>query len=285
MQNYIVNVLEDKKLSSCVRRIVLLAELEGKAPEEIVNIAIISAISKKFKPRYKDYSFYLESGLKASGVSIRNLEKGRKAWRDGTHKMKDNLAELIETYGETTINKQVLLTALQLIKISIDNVYLENKSKKKEKLNLLVQNINFLYVMLQIAVRLIGIDLWKKGVDFHNKTLGFMTKMMEKDKKKISDIFSTAIYSKEEKNINEAISQYYDIINEYINDFEKREFKGNGYEVLEIGGEQKLVEQLGEENIHFFLGILLGNLKKELIKDNYILNFSNENINEFISLK
>lgn len=285
MENYIIDVLENEKLSSCVKRIYLLAELENETPEEIINKVTISSISKKFKPRFKDFSFYLESGLKVSGISIRNLEKGKKAWKDGTHKMKDNLFELVETYGEDVINKQVLLTALQLVKISIDNVYLEDNKRKKEQLNMLVQNLNFLYVMLQVAVRLIGIDLYKKGVKFHNKTLGFMTKMMEQDKKKIGKLFSKAMTSKKEEDINEAISRYYDMINEYIEDFKEREFRGNGNDALEIGGEQKLVDQFGEENIHFFIGILLGKLRNDLIKDNYILDYSNSDNNETILLK
>lgn len=139
--------------------------------------------------------------------------------------------------------------------------------------------------MFQIAVRLIGIDLYNKGVDFHNKTLGFMTKMMEQDKKKIGKLFSKAMTSKNEEDINEAISTYYNMIDEYIEEFKEREFRGSGSDALEIGGEQKLVEQLGEENIHFFLSILLGKLKKDLIANNYMLDFSNVENFETLSLK
>lgn len=75
------------------------------------------------------------------------------------------------------------------------------------------------------------------------------------------------------------------MIDEYIEEFKEREFRGSGSDALEIGGEQKLVEQLGEENIHFFLSILLGKLKKDLIANNYMLDFSNVENFETLSLK
>lgn len=277
MNNYVLEVLEDKSIESNLEKIFALSKIEEKTPEKLTNDIIISFISKKFKPRFKDYDFYLESGLKVSGVYVRNLEKGKKAWKDGTHKMKNNLLELIETYGEDNINKQVLTTALQLVKISVSNVYLEDKNSKKEKLNLLIQNLNFLFVMLQIAVRLIGIDLYNRGVEFQNKTLGFMTKMMEKDKNKISKLFAKAMSSNKDEDINTAVSEYYDMIDRYIEDFKEREFKGNGGDAINVGGEQKLVDQFGEKNIYFFIGILLGKLREDLVENANILNFSSEN--------
>lgn len=278
MNNYILDVLNDDQLNKSLKRVFILAELEEKLPEILINDVIISSISKKLKPRFKDFNLYLENGLKISGMSVKNLEQGRKAWKNGTHGMKNNLLELIHTYGETNINKEVLKTALQLIKISIDNVFINtNNNKKQEKINIFIQNIDFLYVMLQVAIRIIGIDLYNKGIEFQNKTFGYMTKMMEKEKRKISKMFSQAMITKNEEEMNVAITNYYNMIDEYFEDFSKREFSGNGKDVVAVGGEQKLVEQFGEENIILFIGFLLGRLKNDLIENANILNFSNSN--------
>lgn len=284
MKNYIVDVLNDDNLNKSFQRIFLLAELEQKKPEVLINDVIISSISKKFKPRFKDFDIYLENGLKISGLSIKNLEQGKKAWKDGTHGMKNNLLELIQTYGEDNINKEVLKTALQLIKISIDNVYLNSNNKKQEKINIFIQNIDFLYVMLQVAIRIIGIDLYNKGIEFQNKTFGYMTKMMEQEKKKISKMFTVAMSSKNGDQINIAITNYYEMIDKYFEDFRKREFLGNGGDAVAVGGEEKVVQQFGEENVILFIGILLGKLRQDIIKDGYILNFS-ENSENIIKLK
>lgn len=79
MNNYVLEVLEDKSIESNLEKIFALSKIEEKAPEKLTNDIIISFISRKFKPRFKDYDFYLESGLKVSGAYVRNLEKGKKA--------------------------------------------------------------------------------------------------------------------------------------------------------------------------------------------------------------
>lgn len=279
--DYIEEILDDRNgiLNKQLERIDALAKIENKNPGELINNVVISYISKKLKPRFKDFDYYLESGMKFSGISMRNMQIGRKARKTGTHKMRNFLLEIVEVFGEETVDKEVLKTATRLMYFSLKNIFEDNKKKEKdkEKLNLFIQNKDFLYVMLQMAVKLIGKDLLERKVDFSNKTLRFMTEMMEKDKKNISQMFEKAVSSQNEKEINSAVSEYYELLSKYFDDFLHREFSGTGKEAIEIGGEQKVVEQFGEENIILFIGVLLGKIQKDVTAATGALDFSSEN--------
>ena len=90
-------------------------------------------------------------------------------------------------------------------------------------------------------------------------------------------MFEKAVSSQDEKEINSAVSEYYDLLSKYFDDFLHREFSGTGKEAIEIGGEQKVVEQFGEENIILFIGVLLGKIQKDVTAVTGALDFSSEN--------
>lgn len=263
MNNYIEETISlidpNNKLIS---RLEMLAEIENKTIIQIISETSITYLSKMIKPRKKDYDIYLETGLKMGGVTISNMQQGRKAWKDGTHGMERHLDNIIMTYGEEEINKNILKTALQLIKISIDYVFSDGTEKKKEKVNRFIQDTNFLYIMLQMAVKLIGIKLNNMDVDIENQTLKYMTQMIEADQKKIKRLFIDAIKFGDEQRFNEVVAIYYEDLSKYFINFVNRNFSGTFDVITKLGEEKKLMEQVGEKNIIFFIGTLLSYLKE-----------------------
>nr|DAV27997.1 MAG TPA: hypothetical protein [Caudoviricetes sp.] len=259
-----------------INRLSMLAEIENKTIIQIISETSITYLSKTIKPRKKDYDIYLESGIKMGGVAISNMQQGRKTWQDGTHGMERHLDNIIMTYGEDEINKNILKTALQLIKISIDYVFSDGTEKKKEKVNRFIQDTNFLYVMLQMAVKLIGIKLNNMDVDIENQTLKYMTQMIEADQKKIKNLFIEAIKFGDEQRFNEVVAIYYDDLNKYFINFVNRNFSGTFDVITKLGEEKKLMEQVGEKNIIFFIGILLSHLKNSALQ--LVIEFENNNI-------
>ena len=265
MNNYIEETIAlinpNNKL---IKRLEMLSEIENKTIIEIISNTSITYLSKIIKPRKKDYDIYLESGIRMGGVAMSNMQQGKRSWKDGTHGMERHLENIILTYGEDEINKNILKTALQLIEISINHIFIYGSEKKKDNLNKFIQNTNFLYVMLQMAVKLIGIRLNNLGIEIENKTLEYMTQMIEEDQTNMKKLFKDAV-----------ISLYYESLEKYFADFLSRNFSGTLEVLTKIGEEKKLMEQVGEENIIFFIGILLSHLKENALQ--LVLEFENNN--------
>ena len=277
MNNYIeetiVLINPNNKL---IKRLEMLAEIENKTVIEIISSTSITYLSKIIKPRKKDYDIYLECGLKMGGITMSNMQQGKESWNDGSHGMPKHLDNIIASYGKEEVNKNILKTALQLIRISIDYVLSEGTEKKKEKVNRFIQDTNFLYIMLQMAVKLIGIKLNNMDVDIENQTLKYMTQMIENDQKKIKNLFIDAIKYGDNKRFNEVVSIYYDNLNEYFINFVNKNFSGTYDIITKLGEEKKLMEQVGEENIIFFIGVLLSNLKERAKQ--LVLEFEKQSI-------
>ena len=277
MNNYIEETIAlinpNNKL---IKRLEMLSEIENKTIIEIISNTSITYLSKIIKPRKKDYDIYLESGIRMGGVAMSNMQQGKRSWKDGTHGMERHLENIILTYGEDEINKNILKTALQLIKISINHIFIYGSEKKKDNLNKFIQNTNFLYVMLQMAVKLIGIRLNNLGIEIENKTLEYMTQMIEEDQTNMKKLFKDAVNSGDENNLNNVISLYYESLEKYFVDFLSRNFSGTLKILTKIGEEKKLMEQVGEENIIFFIGILLSHLKENALQ--LVLEFENNNV-------
>lgn len=278
IEKTIVQIQQDNHL---IQRLNMLSTLENKNIIEIINETSITYLSKTIKPRKKDYDIYIEAGIRMGGVAISNMQQGKKAWRDGTHGMEMHLENIIATYGEEEVNQNILKTAIQLIKISIDHVFLYGTNQKKEKINKFIQNTNFLYVMLQMAVKIIGIKLNNLNVDIENKTLSYMTKMIDEEQKNIKNLFKEAINSGDQEQFNNVVSLYYESLEKYFIDFMNRNYSGSLNVLTKLGEETKLLKQLGEENVLFFIGTLLSQLKSEAIQ--LIIEFGGENNN--ISIK
>ena len=89
-------------------------------------------------------------------------------------------------------------------------------------------------------------------------------------------LFKDAVNSGNENNLNNVISLYYESLEKYFVDFLSRNFSGTLEVLTKIGEEKKLMEQVGEENIIFFIGILLSHLKENALQ--LVLEFENNNV-------
>ena len=113
-----------------------------------------------------------------------------------------------------------------------------------------------------MAVKLIGIKLNNMDVDIENQTLKYMTQMIEADQKKIKRLFIDAIKFGDEQRFNEVVAIYYEDLSKYFINFVNRNFSGTFDVITKLGEEKKLMEQVGEKNIIFFIGTLLSYLKE-----------------------
>ncbi|BBM35413.1 hypothetical protein [Pseudoleptotrichia goodfellowii] len=246
-------------------KIKIISEFVEKEENEVIEMAFTTFFGKTLKPRYKDYgTIYLEQGRKISGCMIRMEEKGRNPRvKTGTHGMPQHIEMMFETFGSREIGKNILEYSFRLVDITLESIFSSDKEKKKEKYNLAIQQSNFLYMMLQIAVKLLALDLYKKGEKIENVTLRYMTEMIEKDKKRLGELFSEAFNGFGD--LTSAIDEYYFTLNSYFEDYAKRKFNVTLEEMERMGEEHRVLKRLGEDNVLRYVGFLLERLRNKLI--------------------
>lgn len=254
----VLNMIQEDK----IKKILMLAEIKGKSPVEIINTASLTYFAKTLKPTLKAHqTIYLESGKKISANMMRLKQIGKNPWKDGTHGMPNHLAEIFRSVDENEVNKAILEYAYRLIDVTLQDIF-ENASKGDAKKYLeALDEENFLYVMLQIAVRLVGMDLQNKGVKLENKTLDYMLNVMKEDQANIKKVFKQCV-STGTKEV--AVKEYYAMLERYLSTFENKKILLTGKEVTNIGIELSLLADVGEETLFVFLGYLL-----EYLKDKY----------------
>ena len=260
-------------------RVRIISEYLEKGENEVIEIAFTTFFGKTLKPRYKDYGkIYLEQGKKISGCMIRMEEKGRKPRiKTNTHGMPQHIEMMFEAFGSREIGRNILEYSFRLVDITLESIFSSDKEKKKEKYNLAIQQPNFLYMMLQIAVKLLALDLYKKGGKIENVTLRYMTEMIEKDKKRLNELFANSFNDPD--SLSYAIDDYYFTLNEYFKDYAERKFNVTLEEMERMGEENSVLKRLGEDNVLRYVGFLLERLRNKLIIQPTIIE------NEIITLK
>lgn len=256
----ILNSIPTEKIQS----ILLLSQLRKKNPAEIINTATITYFAKTLKPNLKDYeTIYLENGKKLSAHMMKLKQVGKNPWKDGTHGMPDHLAFIFQSIDENEVNKAILEYAYRLIDITLTDIFDNGKITDIDKYSKALEQENFLYVMLQIAVRVIGLDLQEKGLVLENKTLDYMLNVLKADNKRIKNLFKECV-SNGTPEI--AIREYYNTMSNYLIDFENRRVLVTGHQIQAIGQETSLLNDVGEETVFLFLGYLLQYLKEKFQK-------------------
>lgn len=248
-----------------IERILMLAKIKRKDPVIIINTAIITYFATTLKPTLKSYqTIYLENGKKISGNMMKLKQIGKNPWKNGTHGMTNHLADILKSVDENEVNKAILEYSYRLIDITLQDI-IENSSKSEAKKYLLaLEQENFLFVMLQIAVRVVGLELKSRGLCLENKTFDYMLDLLQKEKNKINKMFKECVKN---DNIETAVSEYYNFLSNYLTDFEKREILVSGNKIKIMSNELSLLDDIGEEALFTFLGYLLGYLKDKYQKE------------------
>ena len=251
--NGILEVIPEERM----KKLNMLAEIEGTTPANLINEVTITFFSQIMKPNFEQYqSVYLENGKKISGLMARMEEKGKKAWEDGTHGMPNHVKKIIEGFGDELVSRELLEYSYRLMDTTLTNIFESGNDAKQKKYREALMQPNFIYMMLQISLRLLAFDLYDRKIKTENTTLHYMTKMLIDKKKEIKKIFEQA-YTSEERDI--AITRYYELLQDNFNDFTKQVAPLS--DGIKVGEEKKLVSQIGEDVIFTFLGFLIEKIR------------------------
>lgn len=262
--NSILTIIPEEK----IKRLNMLAEIENTTPSKLINDVTITFFSKIMKPNFNQYqSVYLENGQKISALMTRYQEKGKKPWKDGTHGMPNHLKKIIDTFGEELVSNELLEYAYRLMDTTLTNIFENGSNQNIKKYREALMQPNFVYMMLQISVRLLSFDLYENNIRTENTTLYYMTKMLIEKKKEIKLMFEKA-YSDSDREI--AINKYYSMLEENFRDFKKQHAPLE--DGMKAGAEEKLVEQVGEDTIFIFLGFLIERIRNKYSKQLAIWN-------------
>lgn len=268
-ENYLV-LSEEEKLEVFIIKVKALQTLFNKPIEYIIEKILTTHFAKGLKPRLKDYqTIYIDKGKDITGNASRFAMKGKNPWKDGTHGMTNNLRTVEDNLGFDFVAENVVEAAATLVETTINEIFSSRNRTQINRYKQAIPQSDFIYMMLQIAVKLIGIDLYNNEVIPRNSTLKYMTQMIEQDKKRIVDLFQQSIINT--GTINEAVDEYYAILEKYFDDFLKSKHLISIEEAMKIGEESLILKTVGEENILFYIEFLIENIQKRLMY-NTLLN-------------
>ena len=276
-------VINEDEKNELIERINMISKLEDMTSEEVIERAVTTFLAQRIKPLLANYeTIYLEKGIKIGARSASLEEIGKKPRKTGTHGMPNHLEVLFNAFGESPITQNITLFAARLVGTTLDDIISydnpsdddssnmsesnkKSKARKARKYLKAIEKSNFIYMMLQVAVKVIGEDLYKKKLECENETLKYMTAMINKDRNEISQIFKEALANNED--LNNAVTEYYNKLAYYYEDFKNRNHNISGESLDKMSSEIQTVKQFKEENILIFIGYLVREIKNEsLIK-------------------
>ena len=246
-------------------RIKMIAEINEMSVTEVMVKATVTMMATVVKPRLKDYDVYLMETGRIKGVTIRNKIAGRKPWKDGTHGITDHINNMFEEYELEVINEDFFSHTLELIDRALKSIYDGNHGLKvKEIYDVALSHPNFLYSMLQIGVRLLGQRLQDKNIELKNKTLDHILQEIKKKRNRIEELFKSV---RTAEDLKQALIVYYDEINVYFDEFLDRDVtEGTKWKsALEIAGEKAMLDQVGEDNVLYFIGQIIFKIQERFM--------------------
>ena len=258
-------VLQDEQIKESVTA---LATVYGKSKAEIIKTGILTNIAFETLPNYKNYKHII------SGITQARMIKGV----PGKRKVESQLKKLFETYELEDINNDLIEKAAELMIITFDSVFTNSGKNVKKKYENAIGDIEFLYINLKLAVKIIAESLRKEGISLVNRTLNYITDGIKNEKKDIAQKYIDAYLSGDENEIILARENYREKMEIMLNNY-VRTLNVPFTETYNLGMEQNIVRVLGKDNLELITGYLLLEIKERVMIDSRIqriLPFENQ---------
>ena len=234
-----------------------LSMVYRRSKGEIIKKGILTNIALETMPNYKNYKSII------SGISQARMIKGVK----GRNAVESQILNLFSTYELEDINDDIIEKAIELMIITFDSVYSRSGERIKKQYRNALESIDFLYINLKLAVKIIAESLRNNDITLSNKTLHYITEAIKKEKSNIAKEYVEAYISGDEKQLSQARNNYRismeRMMNNYISSLKIPFETAN-----EIGEEMKIVENLGKDFLDYITSYLLLEVR-ERIKENH----------------
>ncbi|MEE1476531.1 MAG: hypothetical protein ACLUBL_06330 [Fusobacterium sp.] len=249
-------ILKDENIKS---DIMALSRVFKMSENEIIKTGILTNIAYESLPNYKNYKFII------SGITQARMIKGV----NGKRKIESQLKKLFQTYDLEDINNDLVEKAAELMVITFDSVLTKSGKKVKENYIKALEDIEFLYINLKLAVKIIAESLRSEGISLVNKTLNYITDGIKREKKEIAQKYIDAYLSGEEEQIILARENYRLTMEKMLNNYITT-LNVPYQDAVQLGIEKSIVSSLGKENLDLITGYLLLEIKENVMKDSRI---------------
>lgn len=257
INNQLILTLRDEE--EIKNKIESLSFVYKKSNSEIIKIGILTRISMETLPNYKNYKYII------SGITQARMIKGV----NGKRAIESQLKKLFETYELEDINNDLVEKASELVIITFDSIFSNSGERVKQKYANAINDIEFLYINLKLAVKIIAESLRKEGIQLTNKTLSYIIDGIKKEKKDIAQKYINAYLSGDKKEIILARENYREKMEKMLNDYISS-LNISYSDAKIIGMEQNIVENLGINVLDVIVEYLLLEIKERIMIDSRI---------------
>lgn len=192
------------------------------------------------------------------------------------NKIESQVKEIFNTYGLEEINNDIIEKSAELMIATFDLIFAKSGKNLKQLYREALEDIEFLYINLKLAVKIIAEALKTNGIVVSNLTLNYMTEGIKKEKKDIAKQYIEAYASGNNFQLQKARDNYRQKMEEMLNDYIGK-LSVPVKDSLVLGKEQQIVASLGKENLDYITSFLLLEIREKVYLDNRIqrvLNFS-----------
>ena len=259
-------ILREMNLENIEGKIHNLSSVYEKTPSDIIKTGILTNVAFETLPNYKNYRHII------SGITQARMMKGVHSSRNHINSQLDKILELYEL---DEINEDILEIASNLVIITFDDVFSNAGEKTKRNYLKALDDLDFLYINLKLAVKIIAETLRRNDIRLTNMTLQYVTDAIKKEKTNIANEFIQAYGTGDEFQILEAKRNYRIKIEIMLNNY----FQNITYshqDAQQIGEESRIVQVLGEPFLNAITMILLHDINIKIKNNNGLqLNFNN----------
>lgn len=247
--------LIDKKIDD---KLEMLSCILKDTKKNIIRTGILTNIALETLPNYKNYDDLI------SGRSQARFMKGVNSKRNY---IENQVKKIFSTYELEDINSEIVEKAMELMIITFDSVFINSGSAVKKRYREALEDKEFLYINLRLAVKIITEGLKAKDMKISNSTLNYITEGIKKEKKNIATDYINAYLSGNEIEIKQAKINYRERMEKMLNNYIST-LKISYEDSCKIGKERLIVETIGKENLEIITAVLLEEVKNNIYLDN-----------------
>lgn len=215
--------------------------------EWIIKNGILTSIAFETLPNYKNYKSIL------SGITQARMIKGVNSKRNF---IESSLNKILQLYDIEEINKDILETAVNLVISTFDTVFENSTEKTKKNYEKILNDVEFLYINLKLAVKIVAETLRRKDIELSNMSLQYITDAIKKEKKNIAETYMEAYLSGDEESIVNARNNYRNKMELMLNEYYTK-ISYNHEHAVKIGLEKHILDVLGKNFLDVIISILL----------------------------
>lgn len=251
-----IQVVNDNDFNDFQNLIQALAISYNRSPDDILKIGILTHISNQILPNYKLYNHII------SGITQAKMINGR----SGKYNIVNNIKLLEKNYDLISINENILDRAIDLVVTTFDSIYERGNNKMKTAYSMALDDPEFLFINLNLSVKILAEHLRNNNMALRNKTLHYITDAIKNEKKKLVKNIIDAYTSGIETNISLAKQEYHIAMTSLLKNYLER-LNVSVQDANQFGMEQNIANRLGNTYLDKFILGLLIEMKERILRN------------------